>query len=268
MMFLQNRTQKLGIGAFVSRMVILALMSVPLSLALAQTPTQQQLDIYKNLPPDQQKALLNSMDRNRGGSSPDRIVEFPQTVQPRSTTVETVRQGELRLKSGDTILLYLEIRKFDGPEPKIAPTPNFVPGAPTLAAAVPAETRSPITYTAERTSELNEMRARIQRRNPYRLDTYGTLHLPESGAIALAGLNVEQAQERLTAEYSLKDFKITLAQLPVDPQGVSALKPFGYDLFAGSPSTFAPATDVPVPAEYVVGPGDSLQVQLVGNTKG
>ena len=33
------------------------------------------------------------------------------------------------------------------------------------------------------------------------------------------------------------------------------------------PSTFAPATDVPVPAEYVVGPGDTLDVQLIGNTK-
>ncbi len=34
------------------------------------------------------------------------------------------------------------------------------------------------------------------------------------------------------------------------------------------PSTFAPATDVPVPAEYVVGPGDTIEVQLIGNTKG
>jgi len=29
------------------------------------------------------------------------------------------------------------------------------------------------------------------------------------------------------------------------------LKPFGYDLFAGVPSTFAPATDIPVPADYL-----------------
>ncbi|WP_198507294.1 SLBB domain-containing protein [Mariprofundus ferrinatatus] len=42
------------------------------------------------------------------------------------------------------------------------------------------------------------------------------------------------------------------------------LKQFGYDLFAGSPTTFAPATDVPVPPEYVVGPGDELVVQLFG----
>ena len=42
------------------------------------------------------------------------------------------------------------------------------------------------------------------------------------------------------------------------------LKPFGYDLFAGEPSTFAPVSDVPIPSEYKVGPGDSLAIQLYG----
>ncbi len=56
--------------------------------------------------------------------------------------------------------------------------------------------------------------------------------------------------------------------LPLEPTGTAALKPFGYDLFAGVPSTFAPATDVPVPTEYVVGPGDTFRVQLIGSTRG
>lgn len=43
------------------------------------------------------------------------------------------------------------------------------------------------------------------------------------------------------------------------------LQQFGYELFSGEPSTFAPATDVPVPAEYIVGPGDEIKVQLYGN---
>lgn len=42
------------------------------------------------------------------------------------------------------------------------------------------------------------------------------------------------------------------------------LKPFGYDLFSGTPSTFAPATDIPVPLDYVVGPGDTIVLQLYG----
>nr|WP_228152764.1 SLBB domain-containing protein [Marinobacter guineae] len=43
------------------------------------------------------------------------------------------------------------------------------------------------------------------------------------------------------------------------------LEPFGYELFAGSPTTFAPVTEIPVPAEYTMGPGDVLKVQLWGN---
>lgn len=42
------------------------------------------------------------------------------------------------------------------------------------------------------------------------------------------------------------------------------LKPFGYDLFAGEPTTFAPVSDIPIPSEYKVGPGDIIQIQLYG----
>ncbi len=42
------------------------------------------------------------------------------------------------------------------------------------------------------------------------------------------------------------------------------LEAFGYDLFAGSPTTFAPATNIPVPSTYVIGPGDTVIVQLYG----
>jgi len=43
-----------------------------------------------------------------------------------------------------------------------------------------------------------------------------------------------------------------------------ALRPFGYDLFAGVPTTFSPVTEIPIPVDYVVGPGDTVQVQLYG----
>src|SRR5690606_12647264 len=79
---------------------------------------------------------------------------------------------------------------------------------------------------------------------------------------------VAEATQRLTAESALNEFIVRITLLPLDAVGVDALKPFGYDLFAGTPSTFAPATDVPVPAEYVVGPGDTVEVQLIGNTRG
>ncbi|RME84344.1 MAG: hypothetical protein D6771_04640, partial [Zetaproteobacteria bacterium] len=51
------------------------------------------------------------------------------------------------------------------------------------------------------------------------------------------------------------------APLTVSTEG---LKQFGYELFAGAPTTFAPATEIPVPPEYVLGPGDELKVQFFG----
>ncbi len=41
---------------------------------------------------------------------------------------------------------------------------------------------------------------------------------------------------------------------------------FGYELFAGAPTTFAPATDIPVSDDYLIGPGDEVHVQLYGKT--
>ena len=49
-----------------------------------------------------------------------------------------------------------------------------------------------------------------------------------------------------------------------DDKKQTELKRFGYDLFAGSPTTFAPVSDVPVPYEYMIGPGDNIKVQLYG----
>lgn len=44
----------------------------------------------------------------------------------------------------------------------------------------------------------------------------------------------------------------------------SALQPFGYDLFQNNTGLFQPNVDIPVPADYVVGPGDTFVVQLYG----
>ena len=46
--------------------------------------------------------------------------------------------------------------------------------------------------------------------------------------------------------------------------GVADLAPFGYDLFSGSPTTFAPVTEIPVPVDYIVGPGDQIRIQFFG----
>ena len=43
------------------------------------------------------------------------------------------------------------------------------------------------------------------------------------------------------------------------------LKPFGYELFAGEPTTFEPASRIPVSPDYLLGPGDVLEVLLFGS---
>ena len=51
----------------------------------------------------------------------------------------------------------------------------------------------------------------------------------------------------------------------VDVAGERNLPFFGYELFNADSNVFAPQSNVPAPAEYVLGPGDVVRVQLFGN---
>ncbi len=104
----------------------------------------------------------------------------------------------------------------------------------------------------------------IRSKNPYQLSRDGVLALPGFPPIPLAGLSEQLATLRLGVEPALKDLFIRVTKLPLTKVGATALKPFGYDLFDHPISTFAPTTNVPVPAGYVVGAGDELEVQLYG----
>jgi polysaccharide export outer membrane protein len=48
------------------------------------------------------------------------------------------------------------------------------------------------------------------------------------------------------------------------PKVERELKRFGYELFAGVPTTYTPVSNIPVPSNYIVGPGDTVKVQLFG----
>ena len=47
----------------------------------------------------------------------------------------------------------------------------------------------------------------------------------------------------------------------------AVLKAFGYNVFANSPQTFAPLMDIAIPADYIVGSGDTVSVQVFGKEK-
>jgi polysaccharide biosynthesis/export protein len=119
--------------------------------------------------------------------------------------------------------------------------------------------------TDEEKEKAEKFRKRILSNNPYQLNHFGVLEIPGMPAIPLAGLTAFEATQRLSADPELKDYVVKLTLLRLTASGEQALKPFGYDLFKGLPSTFAPVSDIQVPIDYVVGPGDTLEVQLYGN---
>ncbi len=81
-------------------------------------------------------------------------------------------------------------------------------------------------------------------------------------AAAAAAPQAEQAIEEDAQERQQQD-NITTDQ-QAQTTTATPLRQFGYELFAGSPSTFAPTTNIPVPATYIMGPGDTVIIQLYG----
>ncbi len=132
-------------------------------------------------------------------------------------------------------------------------------------------TRCPLPSAAEKPKTDDEkeqsekFRKRILAGNPYKLNRFGVLELPGLPAIPVAGLTAQETSKRLGADPDLDDYFVRVTLLRLQAMGQEALKPFGYDLFEGAPSTFAPVSDIQVPIDYVVGPGDTFEIQLFGN---
>lgn len=123
----------------------------------------------------------------------------------------------------------------------------------------------PNLLTPPEPQRLAQLAALIRSNDPYQLTRNGVLNLPGFAGIPLAGLTDAQATLRLQVEPALRGLYFRVTKLPLTKMGAEGLKPFGYDIFENPPSTFAPVTNVPLPADYVLGPGDVLEVQLYGN---
>jgi protein involved in polysaccharide export with SLBB domain len=127
------------------------------------------------------------------------------------------------------------------------------------------QTGSPDLLAIPDPARVAQLGALIRSKNPYQLARDGVLWLPGFAGIPLAGLSEVQATLRLEVEPALHGLYFRITKLPLTKSGVESLKPFGYDLFDNPPSTFAPMTSIPLPADYVVGAGDDLEVDLYGN---
>lgn len=99
----------------------------------------------------------------------------------------------------------------------------------------------------------------------YQLDDNGRLELPGVLIVPLSGLSAGEIETRLGAEPLLRPYSLDVSILEPARTGASALEPFGYDVFGVASSGFDPVTTGPVPPDYVLGPGDSVRVQLFGN---
>jgi len=309
----------------------LAMVSLAMSAA-AQAPSTDQLNQLKNLTPEQQDALAQSMlgKTDSSGRKVDPKLSTPETVRPKNPTDEeasalyekyvkdktrddrTLRMldEDPELRADDTVLIDLTPIQTFNPDEKngsgnnangsnngnynqygnaaaaglSSVNPNAVtngamanPGnaignrqsAPDDFGRIQSEyARSKLEErpeTDEEKEKSERLRQLVLKGNPYKLNPFGVLEVPGLPSIPLAGLTAEEATRRLSADPDLRDFIVKVTLLRLEAFDEDALKPFGYDLFKGSPSTFAPVSDIQVPSDYSVGPGDTLGIQLYGN---
>jgi protein involved in polysaccharide export with SLBB domain len=232
---------------------------------IAQVPTPEQLELFRSMSPQDREALMQqlgidpSMIEQMTGSDASngqpRAGARSQQLQRREALSEPVLRLDNSLKPEDSLLIDIDFKRD-----KPARTESAGPGLPPI--SLPAEP-APILEPTERL-ELQKLIDRVRARNPYQLDPSGALHLPGFPPVMLAGLEQGQATHRLQSIPDLLKLEVRVTKLPVRKIGVAGLKPFGYELFRDSSVSFTPVTDVPVPADYIVGPGDQLIVQLFG----
>lgn len=256
----------------------------------AVTPTPEQLDLFRSLPADQQQQLMQQFSGvlgSPGGS----LTGGARATQPRDGQPDQTAPDQQRgpatgeplepaipvLKPEDWIIVEVDVRlapRAAAPAPAIAGAGAAPGGSPTETAgaaaaqsqqqSLQAQTGTDSELTEEDEARRKKLITLIRSRNPYQLSRDGVLFLPGFAGIPLAGLIEELATLRLRVEPALANLDVRVTRLPLKKTGPEGLKPFGYDLFSKSPSTFAPVTNVPVPTDYVLGAGDLLEVQLYG----
>ncbi len=150
-------------------------------------------------------------------------------------------------------------------QPQQASLPPGATGAQAVTNVASGMAPAPGSPEALEQQRLQHLADLIRSQDPYQLTRDGVLLLPGFSGIPLAGLTEAQATLRLQVEPALKGLFFRITRLPLKKTGIEGLKPFGYDLFQQQISPFMPMLSAPVPVDYVVGPGDRLQVQLYGN---
>ena len=264
--------------------------------ASAQTPTPEQLQALKDLTPEQQNAILQGIKGNANGTTTDPRLKTPETVrQPTdlSDNARKTRDGRIlrrsdedpELRADDSVIIEMtSIEDMCKGNHNSAQNSNDIRNSGASAKngtlginGAKEDSRYvefdfnrcdrlvPTVKTEQEKSAAEKFQKRILGNNPYKLNRFGVLEVPGLPAIPVAGLTASEATKRLGLDPDLNEYFVRLTLLRLQPFDQEALKPFGYDLFEGVPSTFAPVSDIQVPVDYIVGPGDTMDIQLYGN---
>ncbi|ELH7810915.1 SLBB domain-containing protein [Vibrio harveyi] len=128
-----------------------------------------------------------------------------------------------------------------------------------IGACILASLFAPLTNAQTPTPEQIQMFQNLPADQQQALASKYGISIPSGASSQPSSYQNPQVVEQRPVASSAAEAKVNDAEK--DEQG---LKRFGLDLFAGSPTTFAPISDVPVPANYTVGAGDEIVIQLFG----
>ena len=234
-----------------------ALLSGEQALSQGATSPTDLLQIFQNLPQEQQDAILKQFGASGGGGvggilgalgggggaagqggaarqrtavSEEQATQAAEEVEPPGLKGEDWVIIQVTLPSRPSIPTAVPIA---APAPATV-TPGLPPGVPagatqsSLATLMTATATSPAPPPGGEISDAAAQAERerlqplidlIRSKNPYRLSREGALTLPGFAPIALTGLSDEQATLRLSVEPALRGIDIRLTRLPLRKTG-------------------------------------------------
>ncbi len=210
------------------------------ALAQAPMPSQEQVDILRNMSPEQRDLLLEQLGKEGDASSSGDTNSSTDQIGSRGSNGNARRQGDRAVerkpgdartrtpgtssstdatmdlleadifKPGDTLLIDIDLRK---------PRMIVPPGSPPGTSPIPQPIDPPMDL--EEKDKLTRLIELIRSRNPYQLDRGGALLLPGYPPIPLAGLSEDQARLLLDAEATFRRLEIRVTRLPLVESGVA-----------------------------------------------
>ncbi len=246
-----------------------ALLVLCQSAALAQQvfqPTPEQMQMLNQLPPAQRQQAMDAL----------------RQFQDQQRQLQQMQQQPTGASESDFGVQPQPADTLPGPFVGQADVPRAKPGSSLVVTMTP---KLALTSTELDEIDADPALSRVVGSHYYELDEFGVLHLPGLPEIRVLGLTVGGIEQRLIAEPALALFDIRATLFDSEEVGAAALEPFGYDLFEppqpgstggartmgamGTIGMLGPQPDLPmsgpVPADYILGPGDTVRVQLFGN---